>query len=402
MFRRDFLKNCGFLSVGTFLAYGETFKSFAEAANSNELYKHKINCVEFGQIQYNFPRLVGKNARKGLHGKHKQCWYTKICTNQGACGWGLTTAPGKHSTMLKETLLGKTLDQVFVPSVGIAEGVNPRFDIALHDLAGIILNLPVYKILGATGPKETRIYSGMIYFDELKYKGNPGGINTVMKNCRWDYDYGYRQLKVKIGRSGKWYEHDKGLAMDIEIVRMIHDEFGDEVDILVDANDMYSLDDTIAFLKGVEGVPIYWMEEPFIESIEDGRKLKDWMMANGRKETRYADGERAPKIDVCMKLAKEGKLDVFLADIFSYGMTPWQRLMPSLNKTNTSASPHTWGNRLKTNYTAHLAAGLGNVCTIEGVTCISDDIDYGDYKIIDGKIQVSEKPGFGMKILNTK
>jgi L-alanine-DL-glutamate epimerase-like enolase superfamily enzyme len=57
---------------------------------------------------------------------------------------------------------------------------------------------------------------------------------------------------------------------------------------------------------------------------------------------------------------------------------------------------------LKTNYTAHLAAGLGNVCTIEGVTCISDDIDYGDYKIIDGKIQVSEKPGFGMKILNTK
>jgi len=41
----------------------------------------------------------------------------------------------------------------------------------------------------------------------------------------------------------------------------------------------------------------------------------------------------------------------------------------------------------------------GNVVTIEGVTCIFDDIDYGNYKIANGKIQVSDKPGFGMKIL---
>jgi len=47
----------------------------------------------------------------------------------------------------------------------------------------------------------------------------------------------------------------------------------------------------------------------------------------------------------------------------------------------------------------HIAAACGNVVTIEGVTCISDDIDYGDYKIVKGKIQVSDKPGFGMKIL---
>ena len=54
---------------------------------------------------------------------------------------------------------------------------------------------------------------------------------------------------------------------------------------------------------------------------------------------------------------------------------------------------------LKTNYIAHLAAACGNVVTIEGVTRLSDDIDYGDYKITDGKIGVSEKPGFGMALL---
>jgi L-alanine-DL-glutamate epimerase-like enolase superfamily enzyme len=63
------------------------------------------------------------------------------------------------------------------------------------------------------------------------------------------------------------------------------------------------------------------------------------------------------------------------------------------------ASPHSWGNMLKTHYNAHLAAACGNVVTIEGVTCLSDDIDFGDYKIVNGKIQVSEMPGFGMKLL---
>jgi D-galactarolactone cycloisomerase len=47
-------------------------------------------------------------------------------------------------------------------------------------------------------------------------------------------------------------------------------------------------------------------------------------------------------------------------------------------------------------------AGLGNTSTIEGVTCISDDIDYGNYPIKNGKIFVSQEPGFGMKILKRK
>jgi L-alanine-DL-glutamate epimerase-like enolase superfamily enzyme len=65
----------------------------------------------------------------------------------------------------------------------------------------------------------------------------------------------------------------------------------------------------------------------------------------------------------------------------------------------TLASPHAWGSRLKTHYAAHLSAGLGNVCTLEGVTCLSDEIDFGDYPIIDGKMRVSDEPGFGMKLL---
>jgi D-galactarolactone cycloisomerase len=399
MKRRDFIAKSGVLSAGAYMAGSGLLASCTGQSKNRELAKHVIDKVEYGSVNYHWPRHVGKNARIGIHGQHKKANYIKLYTDQGATGWAYGRYGEADKASLMESVLGKNLDQLIVPSEGIGSEVHKAFDLVLHDLAGVILDQPVYKMLGASGPREKEVYSGMIYFDELEPEENPAGIEKVMENCRWDYKYGYRQLKVKIGRSGRWYSHDEGLAMDIRIVKMIYEEFGDEVDILVDANDMYSLQDTIDFLKGVEGIPIYWFEEPFVENLEDGRKLKDWMMANGFEDTYYADGERNPDFDVCMQLAREDKLDVYLPDIAGYGFTPWRKMMPSLKEMNILSSPHAWGSMLKTNYTAHISAGLGNVCTIEGVTCLSDEIDFGDYKIIDGELRVSEDPGFGMKLL---
>jgi len=271
-------------------------------------------------------------------------------------------------------------------------------DLALHDLMGVILDKPVYKLLGAQGTKSTPIYSGMIYFDELEPKDNPAGMDKIIENCQWDIDYGYRQLKVKIGRSGKWYEHEAGLKMDIEVVKLIHKTFP-EITLLVDSNDEYTLKDTIGFLKGIGDIPLLWVEEPFPENYEQGRQLRQWMDQNGFKDTLYADGEAKPDHELCIKMGEQGIMNAYLPDIRSFGLTRWRRLMPRLKQHKMWASPHAFGSRLKTNYITHLAAACGNVVTIEGVTCLSDDIDYGDYKIENGRIRVSDRPGFGMKLL---
>ncbi len=398
MKRREFINRSGIFSSGALITGSGLLMSYTGLSKNSELGSHAIDRVEFGTASFRWPRPVGKNARIGVHGQFKKANYVKLFTNQGAMGWGIGNCRESEKEVLIQSVMNNSVDQLINPSEGLIQGVHPVFDLALHDLAGIILDQPVYRMLGVAGPRETEVYSGMIYFDELEPEKSPAGIDKVLENCRWDYEYGYRQLKVKIGRSGRWYPHDEGLAMDIRIVKMIHEEFGDKIDILVDANDMYSLKDTLDFLKGVEGVPIYWMEEPFVENIEEGRKLKDWMMVNGRKGTYYADGERQPDVEICLQLAREGKLDVYLPDIVGFGFTPWRNLMPSLIELNTLASPHAWGSLLKTHYISHMAAGLGNVCTLEGVSCLSDEIDFGDYCITDGKLQVSEQPGFGMKI----
>ena len=99
---------------------------------------------------------------------------------------------------------------------------------------------------------------------------------------------------------------------------------------------------------------------------------------NGRENTCYCDGEARIDYDLVEKLIIEGTFDMHLTDIVKYGFTKWRKLIPFLRKYNAVASPHVWGRMLKSHYISHLSAGLGNVVAIEGLTCMSDDIDFGD------------------------
>jgi L-alanine-DL-glutamate epimerase-like enolase superfamily enzyme len=400
MKRRHFISlascSAGLASLGNLTS--DYFNAVSlSSSESADLATHKITGGELLEVNYHWPRFVGKNGRIDFHGQYKKSTVLRLFTDQGASGWGLS---GKQAVELMPGLINKKVSELIIPGKGIIPGLNRTFDFALHDLMGVIVNKPVYKLLGARGNRQTPVYSGMIYLDELNPENKIKGFDAVMENCEWDYNFGYRQLKVKIGRSGRWYPHDEGLAKDIEIVKRIHNSFKDrKTQILVDSNDMYTLDDTISFLKGIGDIPLFWVEEPFREEAVNGRSLRKWMNENGFSKTYYADGEANPDYKVCMELGKEGVMDVFLDDIYGKGFTEWIKLMEDLRKLGMLSSPHAWGDRLKTNYIAHIASGLGNVATIEGVTCLSEDIDYGDYRIENGRIRVSDAPGFGMKLL---
>lgn len=393
MNRKQFLRNVTIAGAGVAAFPHELlatpFEKFPELA------KHKVKLVRVGEVNFSWPRLVGKNAKLDVHGQHHRERVMQIVTDKGATGWGQS---GYRNAEEASSLIGQPISSLIDPTSGILNEKFRHADIALFDLCGVILNKPVYQLLGAKGSKETTVYSGMIYLDELEPKDNPSGLDKVLENCKWDYDYGYRQLKVKIGRSFKWYPHKEGLQTDIDLVNRIHEAFGKDTGVLVDANNGYTLDDTKAFLSGLKQVPLVWFEEPFHEEAVAARDLRKWMDSNGYKQTLYVDGEHNPDHELCMQLGKEGVLDAYLQDTYGYGFTKWVKLMPSLKEMNMLASPHAWGTFLKTNYTAHLAAGVGNVVTIEGVTCQSDDVDFSSYTINNGKLRVSEKPGFGMEL----
>jgi L-alanine-DL-glutamate epimerase-like enolase superfamily enzyme len=82
-----------------------------------------------------------------------------------------------------------------------------------------------------------------------------------------------------------------------------------------------------------------------------------------------------------------------------YGFTEWRGFLPRLARQQIAASPHAWGAGLKSVYIGHLAAGLGNISTIEGVTCGETDVKLGDNRIVDGTFRLSAAPGFGLELV---
>lgn len=400
MKRRNFL-NCMLTAAAVSTVSGKT--PFAGgntpmATAEEGLDYHILDKIEFTNVELRYPRLVGRNAQKGIHGYGPRITICSVYTRQGAKGIGMLRGSRQDAEKLFATLQGKKVSAIFAAEKGVLNKECMILDIPLHDLAGIILHKPVYKLLGREKPFVTKCYSGMIYMDDLDPQEKPSGLDKIFEECRYDYEHGYRQFKLKIGRGKKWISPEEGIKRDIEVTKLVNNFFPD-CDILVDANDGYSVADFIRYLEGIEDVPLWWIEEPFRETEKDYAVLKKWLDENRRRNTLLADGEADPDLPLALDLGEKGLLDVYLEDIIGYGFTRWRELMPVLKQHKLLASPHNWGEYPKTLYTMHLAAGLGNVCTIEGVTCFSSDIDFGNTKLENGILIPADTPGFGMRLL---
>ena len=402
MQRRTFLNQLSGATASAFILGPSGIGQAAEYAGADELARHKIADISYTEVQLKWPRFVGKNARRDIHGYGPKVTVCTLTTDQGAKGWGLPN--GRRNDDVMAYVKGKSVAELFQPAVGVTDPKALAFDIPLHDLAGVILLQPVYQLLGRKKPILTKCYSGMIYFDELEPKEGKvetlaNGFDKIIENCTNDYKLGYRQFKLKIGRGNMWMPKDAGVQRDIEVTKLVAKTFPD-CEILVDGNDGFTVDTMTAYLKGIGDIPLFWLEEPFAETVADYRKLREWMAAN-KVKTLLADGEYDPDQKLLRELETQKLIDVHITDIMGYGFTPWRKLMPELQKMGIQSSPHAFGEVLKTNYTAHLTGGLGNTITIEGVPCTCEDIDFGDYKIVKGQLVPPSTPGFGMKLLKT-
>ena len=398
MNRRNFLGCAAYTGLaamlpGTISASATNFTSNQD----NELDYHIIDNLRFTSVKLSYPRLVGKNAQLGIHGHGPTVTLCTLSTKQGASGIGMLRGSEEKAEEIFNQIKGKKVSEVFSVDSGVTD-LSQVFDIPLHDLAGVILKKPVYQLLGQESPIITKCYSGMVYMDDVDIKDTRKAFDKILEECFYDYKRGYRQFKLKIGRGFKWMPAEEGLKRDVEITHMVNRYFPD-VDILVDANDGYTVKNFIRYLEQLEDISIWWIEEPFRETVDDFTVLRKWLNDNRKRNTLLADGEARPDLNLALEMGKKQVLDVYLEDVMGYGFTNWRKLMPRLIENGLQASPHNWGDYLKTIYTGHLAGGIGNVVTNEGVTCFSSDIDFGFNRVENGVFIPSSSPGFGVTLL---
>jgi L-alanine-DL-glutamate epimerase-like enolase superfamily enzyme len=119
-------------------------------------------------------------------------------------------------------------------------------DMALWDVAGKALGVPLYRLLGGSA-REVPAYAGGF---ALGYAA-PG---AVADEAVGQVAAGYRAVKLRLGDT---------LESDTERARALRSALGSDVVLLADANCRYALSDVRAMLPRLAEVGAGWLEEPF-------------------------------------------------------------------------------------------------------------------------------------------
>jgi L-alanine-DL-glutamate epimerase-like enolase superfamily enzyme len=115
-------------------------------------------------------------------------------------------------------------------------------DMALHDILGKAASLPVYKLLGGFRDRmKTSVTVGILPVDE-----------TVDRVKEW-MDRGFRSLKIKGG---------KDVRMDVERILKVREAVGPNIELRFDANQGYSVEDTLTFVRDVRSARLELIEQP--------------------------------------------------------------------------------------------------------------------------------------------
>lgn len=136
-------------------------------------------------------------------------------------------------------------------------------EMALLDLQGRTLGVPVYKLLGGKEPGAEGI--------RLKFVVGAVEPEVAAHRAQRMVERGWRAIKVKIGRHG----HP---ATDVARLQAVREAIGPDVWLSVDANGAYTVDQAVWVARRLEKLDVALLEQPT-------RRGDHWAMASVRRRS---------------------------------------------------------------------------------------------------------------------
>jgi D-galactarolactone cycloisomerase len=326
----------------------------------------------------------------------------KITTDEGITGWGEAHHGRAHTTVAKliETTLKQLIDGMEVHNVvgvwekmyryqlashGMGAGAClaiSGIDMALWDIRGKALGLPLYKLLGGAR-RAIPAYAGGV---SLGYQ-EP---SLLIEEAKKSVDQGYKAIKLRLGDSPK---------RDIERVRAIRQAFGDEFVILTDANIGCSVEDVRQIMPALDELNIGWLEEPF--PAHDFRSYRE---ARTFGRTPLAAGENHYTRFEFDRVIEDGAITILQPDLSkSGGITECLRIAAMASAWKLPIHPHSSMTGLNHAASIHFLAAIDNGGYFEGDVSKSnryrDELVENPGKIDkDGNVYPLDKPGIGLEV----
>ena len=361
-------------------------------------------------------RIVGRNAKSENYGHNQREWLLQVSTNSGLTGLSNARPAMNRGGIVElyndfQDLIGKPLSGFFNVSGGRITSINPRWsdlvdrygflDVALFDLIGQALGQPAYSLLGEKLRDKVEGYDSSLYFQDLV---NPAeGAYAVAIEAAEAVEKGWRAVKLKLGRPGKWFEPYAGTRRDIEVVESVRATVGDDIKILVDANNGYDgrMDLLEDFVRGIGDLDVMWMEEMVTENIADYRKLNEWRDKYTPK-TMIVDGEsHKGRQTIYWQLMEEGLLDAIQPDMLHMGFWQFHVLARDIEESgvDTLIAPHNY-NAAYLGLRADIQFGAA---TSRFVIAEDSTLDFAlyqgaEYVFENGEYAVPDSPGLAVSI----
>ncbi|MBV9557968.1 MAG: mandelate racemase/muconate lactonizing enzyme family protein [Pseudolabrys sp.] len=361
----------------------------------------RIRSVSAHPVSFRVPQ--GQNVRLGIgRAVKRDAVLVRVETDEGAIGWGEAhhgRCPGAIAKLIDTTLgeLVVGLDAMDVVGVwqrvyqmqlashgmGAAAAMSlSGLDIALWDLRGRACGWPIHRLLGGA-PKPIKAYAGGISLGWQE-------PSSLAEEAQAHVAAGYRALKLRVGDTPR---------RDIARLQAVRAALADDIEILVDANTSYTVDDVRRVMPAFMECGVGWLEEPF-----PPHDYRSYMQAAELGTVPLAAGENHFTRFEFTRLLEDGAVAFVQPDLSKTGgITESMRIASLASAWKVSVNPHTSATGINMVATLHLLSAVDNPGYFEGDVAkhnpFRDEVLGIPYTLdADGCVRAPEGPGLGMTV----
>ncbi len=270
--------------------------------------------------------------------------------------------------------IGKVYDKLLwagasVGRSGVATQAIAAIDIALWDLKAKRAGLPLAKLLGA-------------HRDSVRAYNTSGGflhapIEEVKERASKSLADGIGGIKIKVGQPDT--------RIDLERVRAVREHLGDDVPLMVDANQQWNRPTALRFGRVLEQFDLVWIEEPL-----DAYDAEGHAGLAAALDTPIATGEMLSSVTEHVRLIDARAADIIQPDAPRIGgITPFLRLAALADHNGLQLAPH-----FAMEIHLHLAAAYPREPWVEHFEWLNPLFNER-LETLDGRMQVPNRPGLG-------
>lgn len=265
---------------------------------------------------------------------------------------------GASLAQIRQTYERMVYETDYHGTTGLATLGIAAIDTALWDCLGRTLDVPCWKIWGGCHDKIPAYgMLGWINYDQAQLK----------ERCEQAIAQGYQALKLKVGFPT--------LKQDVERIELVRRIIGEDIRLMVDANQVLTVGEAIMRGKAFEDLGCYWFEEPI-----PAHDLEGYRRIAAELAIQLATGENLFGPHDFGRFLKQDAVDIVQPDIRrSGGPTALLEIGHLAHALNIPYASHGGG-------AAHMnvMACLPNTIYVE---------TGGSDQLVDGMLRVPQGPG---------